>query len=277
MATVVIALCGLSFTVGAASRAILLATTTSVQDSGLLDVLIPAFEKESGYIVKTIVVGSGHAMVMGQKGEVDVLLVHSPEAQKKFVAEGSGRANRVVMHNDFVIVGPPSDPAKVRGSRNSPAAFRKIAASKALFLSRHDNSGTHVREMEIWKAADVVPGQQTWYQLTTGLGMGQTLFVADERRGYTLTDRATYLALKNKLELVILGAGDQRLVNLYYVIEVNAAKWPKVNAAGAKAFADFLVSPGAQKLIGEFGVARFGEPLFYPDRGKRPGEPGGEP
>lgn len=274
MATLAVALCGLTSSASAASRGILLATTTSVLDSGLLDVLIPVFEKESGYIVKTIAVGSGHAMIMGGKGEVDLLLVHSPEAQRKFVAEGSGRASRVVMHNDFVVVGPAADPAKVRGSRNSVEAFRKIAGSKALFLSRHDNSGTHVREMEIWKASDVNPEQQKWYQLTTGLGMGQTLFAADERKGYTLTDRATYLALKNKLELVILLQGDSRLVNAYHAVEVNAARWPRVNAAGARAFADFLVSPQTQKLIGEYGVAKFGAPLFFPDAGKKPGEPG---
>lgn len=274
MAAVVMVLCGLSSSAVAASKAVVLATTTSAQDSGLLDLLIPLFERKSGYVVKTVVVGSGHSMVMGQKGEVDLLLVHSPDAQKKFVAEGNGRASRLVMHNDFVLVGPASDPAKVRGTKSSLIAFRKIAASQSLFLSRHDNSGTHVREMELWKEADVNPDHQKWYQLTTGLGMAQTLFAADERRGYTLTDRATYLAMKNKLELVILLAGDPKLLNAYHVVEVNAAKWPKVNAAGARAFADFLVSAEAQRLIGAFGAATFGEPLFFPAAGKKPGEPG---
>lgn len=274
IATLVIVVSGFSSSAAAASKSLLLATTTSPLDSGLLDVLLPLFKKESGYIVKTIAVGSGQAMKMGHKGEVDVLLVHSPEAQNKFVIEGSGRASRVVMHNDFVLVGPHSDPAKVRGSRSSTEAFRKIAASKALFLSRYDSSGTHVREMEIWKAAEVSPEQQKWYQQTTGMGMGQTLFTADERKGYTLTDRATYLALKDKLELVILVEGDPKLLNVYYVIEVNAAKWPRVDAAGAKAFADFMVSPETQKVIGEFGVAKFGSPLFVPDAGKKPAELG---
>ncbi|HEY5973187.1 MAG TPA: substrate-binding domain-containing protein [Geobacteraceae bacterium] len=255
---------------GAATNALILATTTSTQDSGLLDVLIPLFEKESGYIVKTIAVGSGQAMAMGQKGEADVLLVHSPDAEKKFMAEGAGSSRRLVMHNDFVLVGPASDPGKVRGAKSSAEAFKKIATSQVLFLSRGDNSGTHAKEKGLWKVSGVSPDGQRWYQ-QTGLGMGQTLNVAAEKKGYTLTDRATYLALKKSLGLEILLEGDAKLLNIYHVIEVNPAKWPKVNAAGARAFADFLVSKKIQQeLIGTFGVAKYGSPLFYPDAGKKP-------
>ena len=252
---------------GAATNALILATTTSTQDSGLLDVLIPLFEKESGYIVKTIAVGSGQAMAMGQKGEADVLLVHSPDAEKKFMAEGAGSSRRLVMHNDFVLVGPASDPAKVRGAKSSPEAFKKIAASQVLFLSRGDNSGTHAKEKGLWKGAGVSPDGQKWYQ-QTGLGMGQTLNVAAEKKGYTITDRATYLALKKSLGLEILLEGDAKLLNVYHVIEVNPAKWPKVNADGAKAFADFIVSPATQAVIGRFGVDKVGAPLFVPDAGR---------
>lgn len=253
----------------AAGRNLILATTTSTQDSGLLDVLIPVFEKESGYFVKTIAVGSGQAMAMGEKGEADVLLVHSPEAEKKFMEKGAGSSRRLVMHNDFIIVGPAGDPAKIRGSKTSAEAFRKIARTGSLFLSRGDNSGTHAREMGLWKGAGATAEGQKWYQ-QTGLGMGQTLNVAAEKRGYTLTDRATYLSLKKNLGLEILVEGDAKLLNIYHVIEVNQAKWPKVNAAGAKSFADFMVSKKAQDLIGRFGADKFGAPLYFPDAGKKP-------
>jgi len=269
ISTLTILSCGLTASALAASKSLILATTTSIQDSGLLDVLIPLFEKESGYIVKTIAVGSGQAMRMGKRGEVDALLVHSPDAEKKFMAEGAGSYSRLVMHNDFIVVGPTTDPAKVLGSKTSSEAFKKIAAGKALFLSRNDNSGTHAKEIELWKAAGVNPDNQKWYK-KTGLGMGQTLFVADERKAYTLTDYATYLALKRKLKLVILLEGDSNLLNVYHVIVVNAAKWPKVNSAGAKAFANFMVSPKTQKLIGLYGVEKFDAPLFFPDAGKKP-------
>jgi tungstate transport system substrate-binding protein len=259
--------------VQAQSKTIILATTTSTQDSGLLDVLIPVFEKQTGYFVKTIAVGSGQAMAMGQKGEADVLLVHSPAAEKKFVEEGYGINRRIVMHNDFVIVGPPGDPAKIKGIKSGSEAFKKIAASNALFLSRGDNSGTHAKEKTIWKAAGINPEGQKWYQ-QTGLGMGQTLNVAAEKRGYTLTDRGTYLALKKNLGLDILVEGDAILLNVYHVIEVNPAKWPKVNVAGGKAFADFMVSKETQGIIKTFGVDKFGSPLFFPDAGKKEEELG---
>jgi len=249
-------------------KTIILATTTSTQDSGLLDVLLPIFEKGTGYFVKTIAVGSGQAMAMGQKGEADVLLVHSPEAEKKFMAEGYGINRRLVMHNDFIIVGPPGDPAKIKAMKSSVESFKKIASAKALFLSRGDNSGTDAKEKSVWKTAKINPEGERWYQ-QTGLGMGQTLNVAAEKKGYTLADRGTYLAMKKNLGLDILVEGDAILLNIYHVIEVNPAKWPKVNNAGAKAFADFMVSKETQDLIKTFGVDRFGSPLFFPDAGRK--------
>jgi len=243
---------------------IILATTTSTQDSGLLDELIPLFEKKTGYFVKTIAVGSGQAMAMGRKGEADVLLVHSPEDEKTFMAEGYGIDRRLVMHNDFIIVGPPSDPAKIKGIKSVVEAFKKIAQSKSLFISRSDNSGTHAKEKAIWKAANIKPGGEKWYH-ETGLGMGQTLNVASEKRAYTLTDRGTYLALKKRLELEMLSYGDKMLFNIYHVIVVNPERFPKVNASGARAFSDFMVSYEAQSIIKTFGIAKFGAPLFFPD------------
>jgi tungstate transport system substrate-binding protein len=254
---------------------LILATTTSTQDSGLLDVLVPIFQKETGHFVKTISVGSGQAMAMGRKGEADVLLVHSPADEEKLMAEGYGVRRRLVMHNDFVIVGPPGDPAGIKGSKSSKEALKRIAdakpEAKALFLSRGDNSGTYAKEKGIWKAAGMNPEGQKWYQ-QTGLGMGETLNVASEKDGYTLTDRGTYLALakKKRLHLEVLVQGEPLLLNVYHVIEVNPQKWPKVNAAGARAFADFMVSKATQDAIARFGVDTFGAPLFFPDAGKKP-------
>ena len=258
------------FTANAAptQKNIILATTTSTQDTGLLDVLIPVFEKQTGYFVKTIAVGSGQAMAMGQKGEADVLLVHSPDAEKKFVEEGYGINRQLVMHNDFIIVGPSGDPAKIKGVKSSAGALKLIAKAEGLFLSRGDNSGTNAKEKTLWKKADITPSGQKWYQ-ETGLGMGQTLNVAAEKKGYTLTDRGTYLSLKKNLGLDILVEGDAALLNIYHVIEVNSAKWPKANAAGAKAFADFMVSKNTQKIVKTFGVEKYGAPLFFPDAGKK--------
>jgi tungstate transport system substrate-binding protein len=259
-------LCG-SFA-NAQKKAIILATTTSTQDSGLLDVLIPVFEKKTEYFVKTIAVGSGQAMTMGKKGEADVLLVHSPAAEQKFVEEGYGVNRRLVMHNDFIIIGPSEDPAGIKGMKSSPDAFRKIAATKNLFVSRGDNSGTHAKEKEIWKNAGVKYEGEKWYQ-ETGAGMGQTLNVAAEKKGYALADRGTFLALAKNLKLDILVQGDAILLNIYHVIEVNSAKWPKVNGAGAKAFADFMLSKETQEIIRTFGVEKYGSPLFFPDAGKK--------
>ncbi len=256
------------FAASTKQKNLILATTTSTQDTGLLDVLIPIFEKQTGYFVKTIAVGSGQAMAMGQKGEADVLLVHSPEAEAKFMAEGNGTNRQLVMHNDFIIVGPANDPVTVKMSKSVKEGFKKISLGSALFLSRGDNSGTHAKEKAIWKAAGINPEGQNWYQ-QTGLGMGQTLNVAAEKKAYTLADRGTYLALKKNLGLVILSEGDPLLLNIYHVMEVNAAKWPKVNAPGAKAFVDFMVSKKTQKIIGAFGVDKYGSPLFFPDAGKK--------
>jgi len=252
---------------------IIMATTTSTQDSGLLDVLLPVFEKKAGYFVKTIAVGSGQAMSMGQRGEADVLLVHSHAAEKKFIAEGYGINRRLVMHNDYIIVGPKSDTAGIKGTKSAAEAFKKIAAANSIFMSRGDNSGTNSKEKEVWKAAGIRAEGQKWYQ-ETGLGMGQTLGVAAEKKAYTLADRGTYLALKKNLGLDILAEGDSILLNIYHVIEVNPAKWLRVNASGAKAFADFMVSEQTQTIIKTFGADRFGSPLFFPDAGKKEEELG---
>jgi tungstate transport system substrate-binding protein len=250
-------------------KTLILATTTSTQDSGLLDELLPVFQKQTGYFVKTISVGSGQAMKMGEKGEADVLLVHSPDAEKKFMEQGFGVSRKLVMHNDFIILGPASDPAKIKGQKSAKEALKMIAAANALFLSRGDNSGTHALEKKLWKATGINQEGQKWYQ-QTGLGMGQTLSVAAEKNGYTIADRGTYLALKKNLGLVILVEGDAALLNIYHVIQINQAKWPKVNAAGAKAFSDFMVSKKTQKTIKTFGVSKYGAPLFFPDAGKDP-------
>ena len=248
----------------AQDKTLILATTTSTQDTGLLDVLIPIFERKTGYFVKTIAVGSGQAMTMGQKGEADVLLVHSPAAEKKFMEDGFGVSRRLVMHNDFVIVGPSDDPAKIKGLKSAGEAFKKMAAAQALFISRGDNSGTHSKEKDIWKAADAKVEGEKWYQ-QTGLGMGQTLNVAAEKKGYTLADRGTYLALAKTLNLGVLVEGDAVLLNIYHVMEVNPQKWPKVNIAAAKAFANFMVSKETQDIVKTYGVDKYGSPLFFPN------------
>jgi tungstate transport system substrate-binding protein len=268
-AVISIIACGATLSGWASSRTVILATTTSTQDSGLLDLLIPFFEKDTGYQVKTIAVGSGQAMKMGEKGEADVLLLHSPDAEKKFMADGFGTNRRLVMHNDFVIVGPSADPAKITSAAGAADALRRIAQSGSLFVSRGDNSGTHAKEKSLWKSVGITAEGQKWYQ-QTGLGMGQTLNVAAEKKGYVLTDRATYLALRRNLGLTVLVEGDSKLLNIYHVIELNVARWPKVNAAGGKAFADFLVSKKVQEMIGRFGADKFGAPLFFPYAGKNP-------
>ena len=248
------------------NRTLILATTTSTQDSGLLDVLVPAFELSTGYVVKTVAVGSGQAMAMGKECNADVLLVHSPAAEVEFMDAGSGIDRRLVMHNDFVIVGPAADPAGIKGTPKAADALAKIAAAEATFVSRADKSGTNAKELALWKAANITP-KGAWY-LESGQGMGPTLQIASEKGGYTLTDRATYLAMKDKLNLDILVEGEAGLLNVYHVISVNPAKCPGVNTAGATAFADYLVSADGQALIGEFGTEKFGQPLFVPDAGK---------
>ena len=248
--------------------ALILATTTSTQDSGLLDVLVPMFEEQTGYTVQTIAVGSGQAMEMGQQGNADVLLVHSPSSEKKFMDEGWGKDRSLIMHNDFVIVGPASDPAKIKGL--GPAeAFKAIAAAEALFVARADQSGTSTKELSIWTKAELDPAttKPAWY-IETGQGMGPSLTIASEKGAYILTDRATFLANKDKLELEILVEGNKTLLNIYHVITVNPAKWPKVNYEGATAFMQFMLDPATQEVIGKFGVEKFGQPLFFPDGDK---------
>ena len=248
-----------------AEKSLILATTTSTQDSGLLDDLLPVFTADTGWQVKTLAVGSGQAIELGRRGEADVLLVHSPAAEQEFVAEGAAGQRRLVMHNDFVIVGPTADPAGVKGL-SSTDAFTKIASAEAVFVSRGDDSGTNAKERDIWTKAAITAGG-AWYQ-STGQGMGATLRVASEKVGYTLSDRATYLAQRENLGLTILGEGDAGLLNVYHVIEMTTKAGDRVQPDGAQAFADWIVSPSAQQRIGQFGTAEFGQPLFTPDAGK---------
>jgi tungstate transport system substrate-binding protein len=253
------------------SGVVVLATTTSTQDSGLLESLVPMFERVSGYTVKTVAVGTGQALAMGDRGEADVVLVHAPELEQEYLAKGTLTNRRLVMHNDFVITGPAADPAGIRTARNAADALARIALARATFVSRGDSSGTHAKERSLWTAAGIEP-QGPWY-LESGQGMGSTLTIASEKRAYTLADRGTYLAFKKRVALAILVEGDAPLLNVYHVMEVNPARHPRVNAAGGKAFADYIVSPAAQGAIRTFGVDRYGEPLFFPDAG--PAGPGG--
>jgi tungstate transport system substrate-binding protein len=250
----------------AGSLDLILATTTSTQDSGLLDVLVPAFEAASGYKVKTVAVGSGAALKLGTEGNADVLLVHSPAAEKTFMDANSGVNRQLVMHNTFLIVGPAADPAGVKGMTSATEAFRKIAAAGAPFVSRGDGSGTEAKELGFWKTLAITPAAP-WY-IKSGQGMGATLQIASEKGAYTLTDIATWAATKANLALQDLVHGDPAMLNIYHVISVNPATWPKVNAAGAKAFSDYVLSAAGQKLIGDFGVAKYGMQIFVPDAGK---------
>jgi len=245
---------------------IILATTTSTQDTGLLDVLIPLFEAQNPYQVKTIAVGSGQALKMGEEGNADVLLVHSPAAEKAFMQAGFGLERLLVMHNDFVLVGPLADPAGVAQAGHVLQALQGIARTGAPFISRGDDSGTHKMELSLWQKAGIQPSG-AWY-LETGQGMAATLKIASEQQAYTLSDRGTYLALREQLDLKILLEGDPALLNIYHVIIVNPARHPAVNVQGARRFAEFLVSPSTQALIGEFGVEQYGQALFVPDAAK---------
>jgi tungstate transport system substrate-binding protein len=250
----------------AGENELLLISTTSAQDSGLLDVILPAFEKQSGYQVQLVSVGSGQALTMAGQGNADVILVHSPAAEKDFMAQGFGIDRRLVMHNDFVLVGPALDPAGISG-KTPLEALQAIYASEATFVSRGDESGTNVKELALWKAAGLNPAGKPWY-LETGQGQGATLSIASEKKGYALTDRGTFLAYRANVELEILVEGDPSLINVYNVITVNPEKWPQVNLKGAQAFADFVTSAAGQQIIRTFGAEKYGQPLFYPDAGK---------
>jgi tungstate transport system substrate-binding protein len=247
---------------------LVLATTTSTQDSGLLEVLIPRFEQLTGYQVKTVAVGTGQALALGARGEADAVLVHAPAAERSWMSEGNGADRRLVMHNDFVVVGPPADPAGIK-ARSLLDALRIIAGTAATWVSRDDNSGTDQLEKQLWLDLGIDPKPEAWY-LASGQGMSATLTLADQKDAYTITDRATYLARRSSLQSVVLVEGDPQLLNLYHVMNVNPTKFPgiKVNHQGAVALTEFLVTPLIQQTISEFGKDRYGQALFFPDAGK---------
>lgn len=252
----------LSCTATPKTNEVVLATTTSTRDSGLLDSLLPAFESSSGYKVKVIAVGTGQAIAMARRGDGQVVLVHAPETERAEVDSGNFVRRRLVMHNDFLFVGPARDPAALRGLHDPVTALRKLADAQAPFVSRGDRSGTHSFEQKLWKlTGSRPPAPGAWY-VEAGQGMAATLQMADEKHAYTITDRGTFLAWQSKLELVPLVEGDTLFYNVYHVMEVPNA------GAGARALADFLVSSDAQALIGRFGTTRFGRPLFIPDADK---------
>jgi tungstate transport system substrate-binding protein len=261
----VTALLGWAGSADAQSKTVILSTTTSTQDSGLLDVLVPLFERNTGYSVKTISVGTGQALALAARGEADVTLAHAPALEKKYVAEGKMHNRRLVMYNDFVIIGPEDDPAKIKGEKSAVAALKKIAGAR--FVSRGDKSGTNLLEQALWKDAGVTPAAP-WY-LESGQGMGATLGIADDRKAYTLTDRGTMLAFAKRIALKVMVEGDRPLLNLYSVMEVNPANGPRVNAQGGKTFADFMLTPETQAVIKTFGVEKYGQPLFVPIAGKK--------
>ena len=254
--------------VAPANPNIILATTTSTQDSGLLDVLVPMFEEQTGYVVQTVAVGTGEALKMGEEGNADVLLVHAPSSEVALMDAGFGKDRMLVMHNDYIIVGPAADPAAIKGL-GPKDAFLAIYNAGANFVSRGDDSGTHKKEVSFWKKAEKDPAAEKpeWF-IETGQGMGASLTVASEKGAYILTDRATYLANKDNLELEILLEGNNAFLNVYHVITVNPEKWPAVNYDGAMAFAKFITDPATQAVIAEFGVEKFGQPLFIPDADK---------
>ncbi|MBM3707914.1 MAG: tungsten ABC transporter substrate-binding protein [Actinobacteria bacterium] len=249
----------------AKDKELILASTTSTQDSGLFDALLPSFEEATGYKVKVIAVGSGEAIELGKKGEADVILVHSRKAEDQFVEGGYGVNRKDVMHNDYLIVGPEEDPAQISRMTLAADAFKAIADSKSLFVSRADDSGTHKKELSIWEKLKITPSED-WY-IETGQSMGETLRIADEKQGYTLTDNGTWLAQKENFTLVELVMGDKALYNPYGVIAVNYKKHSniKINYEGAMAFINWITGPEGQGIIKEFGVEKYGQPLFYPD------------
>jgi tungstate transport system substrate-binding protein len=247
-------------------RDLILATTTSTQDSGLLDSILPVFFDQTRIRVKVIAVGTGAALEMAHRGDADAVLVHAPAAERKYVDAGDLVEGRLVMHNDFLIVGPAVDPAGIRGLADPARALARIARTGP-FIARGDGSGTEKKELELWKRAGIDPATVA-HREETGQGMGATLLVAEQRQGYTLTDRATYLALGARLTLVPLVQGAPSLLNVYHAYVVNPARHTGVRLPEARAFVAFMVAPATQRLIGDYGRARFGQPLFYPDAGK---------
>ncbi|MEX2172387.1 MAG: substrate-binding domain-containing protein [Pirellulales bacterium] len=241
-----------------------LATTTSVQDSGLLDVLIPRFREQTGIEVHVVAVGSGQALALGRRGDADVLLTHAPAAEQKYMDEGWGQELRPIMHNDFILVGPKSDPATINGQTSITEAFTRLAQQRVRFVSRGDESGTHLKEMDVWRKAGREP-HGDWY-IGAGAGMAAVLRIAQEKQAYTLADRGTFLALGNELDLIILSEGDPFLKNDYAVIITSKKQHPHLNAEAAQKFADFLTDSTTKSLIAEFGVEEFGEPLFLPEK-----------
>jgi len=248
-------------------KEVILATTTSTQDSGLLDVLEPLFEDETDYNLKIIAVGTGQALAMGERGDADVLLVHAPSSELPLVESGAAINRQLVMHNDFIIVGSEDDPAGIEGMTSAADAFTAIYDSEATFVSRGDDSGTNKKEIEIWQKAGLDPEGQSWYE-QTGQGMGATLQIANQKDAYTLADRGTYLAQSENLDLVMLVEGDPIFFNVYHVMQVNPEDFELVNGPGGAAFVDFMISDEVQAIIEDFGVDKFGQPLFIPDAGK---------
>jgi len=246
-----------------AHSTVILATTTSTRDSGLLDVLLPVFEQKTGYVVKTVAVGTGQALAMGRRGDADIVMTHAPAAEKPLVDEGWLTHRVQFMHNDYVIVGPETDPAQAARAKSAGAALRQVAEAKAMFVSRGDDSGTHKQEQALWRAAELVP-KGAWY-VEAGQGMGATLRIASEKQGYSLTDRATYLNLQKTLALKILFEGDPLLLNTYSVMLVNPDRHSRVNAEGAKALHGWLLTDEARAMIRDYGKDRFGQPLFFLD------------
>lgn len=240
---------------------VLMATTTSTENSGLLGYLEPKFEEDTGYDLQYTAVGTGQALEMGRNGDVDVLLVHAKERELQFVADGYGVDRREIMYNDFVVVGPESDPAGIKRAEDVGSAFAMIADAEAAFVSRGDDSGTNNKELSIWEQALSGKPSADWY-LEAGQGMGAVLRMASEQQAYTLSDRATYLALRDELDLEILFEGDPLLFNQYGVIAVNPEKYPDVNYEGAMAFINWICSEKGQQLINEFGVDEYGQALF---------------
>jgi tungstate transport system substrate-binding protein len=276
MAAIMVAMAGLLLMATAGcggGKEIILATTTSTQDSGLLDELLPAFKEVSDYKVKVIAVGSGEALAMADRGDADAVLAHAPSSEEELVDKGSVVNRQLVMHNDFIILGPADDPAGIKDMDSAAEALTAIADNESPFVSRGDDSGTHKLELKLWEQAGLDPEGQGWYE-QSGQGMGATLQIANQRGAYTISDRGTYLAQTSNLGLEVLLEGDPALLNVYHVMQVNPEQFDGVDAEGAQAFVEFMVSDEAQQMIRDFGVQEFGQPLFFPDAGKSEAELG---